>query len=229
MRACKFLLVVCVAALAACGGPLPYKPEVSSRYQNLIAESELISGPGALTGTRTKKLAIVFSSNVKDMADYNEKLKKNFSSSLYTWTSTSSELTNDIDIVFSNERLLSVLLAGVKARFASVSFENDISTGFESGADYVGIVDIQLGADQPDFAATFDGIIRLNHTANASLIIIDPSLKAGPDIVANIAHLQNTPGKGPDGNLREMLLNIKIARSKMIAEFAGQVDRKIKP
>ncbi|MGV2480751.1 UNVERIFIED_CONTAM: hypothetical protein IGO34_28585, partial [Salmonella enterica subsp. enterica serovar Weltevreden] len=85
-------------------------------------------------------------------------------------------LAADVDAVLSDERLTSALFGPLRSSFREVQLVRDIPEGFESGADYVGILDLDLNMDiESSFPSQ-----RIKHVAKVSLLFIDPELGAGP-------------------------------------------------
>lgn len=202
-------------------------PVTGSRYEGLIDEADVRLSRDRIVDAQSKTLAVVLSSNVPNAFDYNAQLRASFGDPSQTMSKQASGLVDDLDIIFSNDRIVGALLDPLRARFKNVTIVKDMPAGFEGGADYVGILDLSFSVRDADYMQSMRGLLVIPHTANASMVFFDPNLAGGPEVVADIAYEQRSPARGPDANNLEILTTIKNVRTKMAQTFAEQVALKI--
>lgn len=211
-----------------CATPLKKAP-VGDRYQNLINASQLTQSRTQIDHSRSKVLAVVLSMNTQTSLAFNAELQQRFKSFSGAMTLNHEAIHDDVDIVLSQDGLMGALLAPLKARFKEVRLVNHIPEGFESGADYVAILDLDLNYLSLDSEWEPSSILHIDHTANCSVIFIDGELVAGPDIVANVLYKQETPARFADANNRDFIFAVKQARTTLIKLFEQKVNTSVLP
>lgn len=221
--AASFVLSCLLAVgVAGCATPPPFsRPASEPAFSGLMAQPPVVTRT-ALTGTRDKVLAVVLTRNVAHSRTLNDTMRRQYTA--WSVEFKLPHLAADIDGVLSDERLMSVLFAPMRSAFKEVRLVRDIPEGFESGADYVGVLDLDLNHEE---LATFP-TQRQMHTAKVSLLVIDPQLVAGPAVTAQVVHEQATGVKGVDGNIRDSLYAIKTSRTQMLEQFKADFDSRIK-
>lgn len=222
-RARLFLLIALSLAmsLVGCAGPPFSRPPSEPSLTGLMEKQPQLTHT-SLAGVRTKVLAVVLTRNVGHSRTLNDAMRRQFA----TWTAQFNlpHLATDVEGVLSDERLMSVLFSPMRSAFKEVRLVRDIPEGFESGADYVGVLDLDLNIQE---LATFP-TQKLKHTANTSLLVIDPQLVAGPLVTAQVEHEQATMAKGADGNIRDSLYAVKTSRTRMLEKFKADFESKVK-
>jgi len=175
----------------------------------------------SLTGAGNKVLAVALSKNVGYSRTFTDAMRRQYSA--WTVQFNLPHLAADVDAVLSDDRLMAALFAPMRSRFKEVRLVRDVPEGFESGADYVGILDLDLNLQA---LSTFPKQRNL-HIANASLLILDPDLVAGPLVKAEVQYEQETMAKGADGNIRDTMYAIKTTREKMLTAFEQDFVAKV--
>lgn len=201
-------------------------PPQEDRLSGLATNSQLKPGAERIEQAKSKVLAIVYSVNVPKQLASNQELMSRFDgtnlvSSVFAGGAAAKE---DGMIVFSSDRLLEAVLAGVKDRFKEVVLAKDLPDAFDKGADVVGILDLRL-AYVWDSSETRKMVYE--HTANTSMLFINRRLEAGPEAVANITYKQDTPAAGADANNRDFTVAVKDARTQMVRKISAEFDQKI--
>jgi hypothetical protein len=209
-------------ALAACS-PNPFdRPPSQAPLTGLMDQPPEVSRH-SLKGVGTKVLAVVLSKNTADSRTLNDTMRRQYTG--WTVQFNLPHLAADVEGVLSDDRLMSVVFAPMRTSFKEVRLVRDVPEGFESGADYVGILDVDLRLDA---LSTFP-TQKNKHIANVSLLVLDQHLVAGPLVAAKGEHMQNTMAKGADGNVRDALYAVKTARGQMLrdfeADFAAKIER----
>lgn len=223
-----FTLSMSIVMLSGCGLPIKKGPQLD-RYYNLADSSQIKQERTHIEGAKSKVLAVILSKNTHDSLAFNAELKKRFKSSTGSMTLNHGAIASDVDIVLSGEGLMGGLLAPLKAAFKEVRVVNSIPEAFEGGADYVGILDLNLNYVSLDSKWTPSPIIHIDHTANCSINFIDGNLVGGPDIVANVLYKQETEPKFPDANNRDFIFAVKQARSGLIDAFTKKINASVSP
>lgn len=217
------MVLLLLSGLTACAsGGLPFsRPPSLPALTGLADNQSLTATRPAITQAGSKKLAIVLSRTTGFSRDFNDAQKRQYGA----WISqfNLAHLASDGDAVFADDRLMSALFASLRKTFKDVRLVRDIPEGFESGADYVGVLDLDLNQV---LLSSFPSQ-RQQHTANVSLLFIDPELMAGPLVSAQVEHLQETMAKGADGNIRSTLFAVKTARTRMLGDFEADFARKV--
>lgn len=217
------MVLLLLSGLTACAsGGLPFsRPPSLPALTGLADNQSLTATRPAITQAGSKKLAIVLSRTTGFSRDFNDAQKRQYGA----WISqfNLAHLASDGDAVFADDRLMSALFASLRKTFKDVRLVRDIPEGFESGADYVGVLDLDLNQV---LLSSFPSQ-RQQHTANVSLLFIDPELVAGPLVSAQVEHLQETMAKGADGNIRSTLFAVKTARTRMLGDFETDFARKV--
>jgi hypothetical protein len=219
------VLIPCLLALglsACASSPNPFdRPPSEAPLVGLMDQPPAITRE-TLSGAATKTLAVVLSKNTAASRTLNDTLRRQYGA--WTVQFNLPHLAADVEGVLSDERLMSVLFAPMRSSFKEVRLVRDIPEGFESGADYVGVLDVDLRLDAQ---STFPKQ-KNKHVASTSLLILDPQLTAGPLVAAQVEHMQETFAKGADGNVRDTLYAIKNARSEMLSKFEADFAAKIR-
>lgn len=217
------LLISCLLALGltGCAAPPFSRPPSEPPLTGLVEKQPQLTRT-SLAGVRTKTLAVVLTRNVGHSRTLNDTMRRQFTA--WTVQFNLAHLVTDAEGVLSDERLMSVLFAPMRSAFKDVRLVRDIPEGFESGADYVGVLDLDLNFQE---LATFP-TQKLKHTANTSLLVIDPQLVAGPLVTAQVEHEQATMAKGADGNIRDSLYAVKTSRTRMLEKFKADFESKVK-
>lgn len=209
------------AGVMGCASPEQFTRPASEPPLSGLMNQQPQATRSSLTGARSKVLAVVLTKNVGHSRTLNDAMRRKFTA----WTVQFSlpHLAADVEGVLSDERLMSVLFAPMRNVFREVRLVRDIPEGFEGGADYVGVLDLDLNILE---LATFP-TQKFKHTANASLLVIDRQLVAGPLIAVQVEDLQATGVKGADGNIRDSLYAIKTSRAKMLEGFKVDFESKV--
>lgn len=220
-KASAVTLLMCCALMAGCAAPPFSRPASEPVFKGLMDQPPQATR-SSLTGVRTKVLAVVLSKNVDHSRTLNDTMRRQYTA----WTDQFKlpHLASDVDGVLSDERMMAVLFAPLRSAFKEVRLVRDIPEGFESGADYVGVLDMDLNVEE---LATFP-TQKQRHTAKTLLLIIDRQLVAGPQVSAQVDHEQATMAKGADGNIRDSLYAIKTSRTQMLEQFKADFESKIK-
>lgn len=221
-------LLMALLNLSGCVSPLQKAPLVD-RYQNLVNASQLQQSRTRIDGAQSKVLAVILSKNTQTSLAFNAELKERFKSVSGSMTLNHAAIAGDVDIVLSQDGLIGALLAPLKSTFKEVRLVNSIPEGFEGGADYVGILDLDLNYVSLDSKWEPSPIIHIDHTANCSINFIDGNLVAGPDVMANVLYKQETPPRFADANNRDFIFAVKQARSSLITLFAQKVKASVTP
>jgi len=221
--------VAIVLALGMSGCGMPLKPPQVDRYQNLIESSQLKQSRTQITGARNKVLAVVMSKNTLSSLAFNAELAKRFHSTIGSMTLNHGAIASDVDIVLSEQGLMGALFVPLKAAFKEVRIANSIPEAFEGGADYVGILDMDLNFISLDSKTEPSKIVHIDHIANCSINFIDQNLVAGPDVAANVTYKQETPAMFPDANNRNFIFAVKKARASLIESFTHKVKATVSP
>ena len=225
----EWLIAVCaVLGLSACAGP-PVKAPLVDRYTNLIEGAQLKPGPTRIDGARDKVLAVVFSQNTVHSLAFNAELKKRLTSLSGAMTLNYGAIEEDVNVVLSEDGLLGALFLPLKNSFKEVRLVKSIPEGFEGGADYVGVLDLDLYFVNLDSKYEPTPIIHNNHTANCSISFIDPDLVVGPDVVSKTLYKQETTPKFADANNRDFLYAVKTARGMLVSDFTAKVNAAVAP
>lgn len=215
------LVLFLLLGLAGCAG-LPFsRPASLPALTGLVDNQSLVPTRPAIAGAGGKRLAVVLSRTTGFSRDFNDAQRRQYGA----WISQFhlAHLATDGDAVFSDDRLMSALFASLRRTFQEVRLVRDIPEGFESGADYVGVLDLDLNQE---LLSSFPSQ-RQKHTANVSLLFIDPELVAGPLVSARVEQDQSTKAKGADGNIRDTLYAVKTARTRMLGDFEADFARKV--
>lgn len=213
---------VVLLVLTACGSPSPFdRPPSQAPLTGLMDQPPEVSRNG-LSGVSTKVLAVVLSKNTAASRTLNDTMRRQYTG--WTVQFNLPHLAADVEGVLSDDRLMSVLFAPMRSSFKEVRLVRDIPEGFESGADYVGILDVDLRLDE---LSTFP-TQKNKHTANVSLLVLDQQLVAGPLVAVKAEHMQDTMAKGADGNVRDALYAVKTVRGQMLSAFEADFAAKIK-
>lgn len=223
-----FTLFMTILMLSACGLPIKKAP-LHDRYHNLADPSQIKQSRTHIEDAKSKVLAVILSKNTQDSLAFNAELKKRFKSTTGSMTLNHGAIASDVDIVLSEEGLLGGLFAPLKTAFKEVRVVNSIPEAFEGGADYVGILDLDLNYVSLDSKWNPSPIIHIDHTANCSINFIDGNLVGGPDIVANVLYKQETEPKFADANNRDFIFAVKQARSGLIDAFTKKVNAAVSP
>lgn len=226
--AARLMAVLLALSLSGCGLPLKKAPLVD-RYQGLVDRSELRQSRARIDGAKTKVLAVVFSKNTQASLAFNAELNQRFHSTIGSMTLNHEAIGSDVDIVLSEQGLLGALFVPLKAAFKEVRLAGSIPEAFEGGADYVGVLDLDLNYISLDSKYTPSPIMHIDHIANCSINFIDGELVSGPDVVANVRYKQETEPKFPDANNRDFIFAVKQARSALIKSFAAEVKAAVSP
>lgn len=221
-------LLISTVLLSACGLPVKKAPQ-HDRYYNLADPAQIKQSRLHIEGAKSKVLAVILSKNTQDSLVFNAELKKRFKSTSGSMTLNHGAIASDVDIVLSEEGLMGGLFAPLKAAFKEVRVVNSIPEAFEGGADYVGILDLDLNYVSLDSKWNPSPIMHIDHTANCSINFIDGNLVGGPDIVANVLYKQETEPKFPDANNRDFIFAVKQARSGLIDAFTKKVNASVSP
>lgn len=221
--------VVVVLALGMSGCTFPVKAPRVDRYQNIIESSQLQQSRVHINGAKTKVLAVVMSKNTQSSLAFNAELAKRFHTTLGSMTLNHEAFAADADIVMSEQGLMGSLFVPLKAAFKEVRIANSIPEAFEGGADYVGVMDMDLNYISLDSKTQPTKILHIDHIANCSINFIDQNLVAGPDVVANVTYKQETPAMFADANNRNFLFAVKKARAGLIESFTKQVNASVSP
>ncbi|WP_410209594.1 hypothetical protein [Aquirhabdus sp.] len=215
-------------SLTSCA-TLPLKAPLEDRYVNLVNEDQLNQSRTHIENAKSKVLAVVFSKNTVNSLTYNAVLRERLSTVIGSMSLNPDEIAEDREIVLSEQGLMGALFLPLKTVFKEVRIVKSIPEGFEGGADYVGVMDLDLNFINLDSKFTPSSIIHNDHTANCSIIFIDPNLVAGPDVIANVKHRQETTPKFAGANNRDFMYAVKIARTKLVKSFAAQVKTAVSP
>ena len=227
--AIQALAVIIVSmSISGCGLPIKKEPLVD-RYHNLVNESQLTQSRTQIEGAKSKVLAVILSKNTQSSLSFNASLRERFKSTTGSMTLNHGAIASDVDIVLSEEALLGALFVPLKSTFKEVRLANSIPEAFEGGADYVGVLDLNLNYVSLDSKWEPSPIIHIDHIANCSINFIDGNLVAGPDIAANVLYKQETEPKFPDANNRDFIFSVKKARSSLIELFARNVKASVTP
>lgn len=222
------VLVVLFVGLYGCVSPLQKEPLVD-RYQNLVNAAQLQQSRTRIDGAQSKILAVILSKNTQTSLAFNAELRDRFKSVKGSMTLNHAAIAGDVDIVLSQDGLMGALLAPLKSTFKEVRLVNSIPEGFEGGADYVGILDLDLNYVSLDSKWEPSPIIHIDHTANCSINFIDGNLVAGPDVMANVLYKQETPARFADANNRDFIFAVKQARTSLIDVFAQKIKASVTP
>lgn len=215
-----FALVLAVG-IAGCSSPSPFSRPTSVPALSGLMDQTPAATRTAIRGARDKKLTVVFSKTTGYSREFNDLMRRQYSAWVVQFSLP--HLAADVDAVLSDERLTSALFGPLRSSFREVQLVRDIPEGFESGADYVGILDLDLNMDiESSFPSQ-----RIKHIAKVSLLFIDPELGAGPLVSSGQEHLQETFAKGADGNIRDTLYAVKTARTKMLSDFEADFSQKV--
>lgn len=222
---------VAVAALAIClsGCGLPLREPLVDRYQNLVDRSQLQQSRVRIEGAKSKVLTVVVSKNTQTSLAFNAQLAKQFQSTLGSMTLNHDAISSDVNIVLSEKGLMGALFVPLKESFKEVRLANSIPEAFEGGADYVGILDLDLNYVSLDSKYSPSPILHIDHIANCSINFIDGNLVAGPDVVARVTYKQETEARFPDANNRNFIFAVKQARTALIESFSKQVKASVSP
>lgn len=217
------MVLFLLSGLTGCAsGGLPFsRPPSLPALTGLADNQSLTATRPAISRAGDKKLAIVLSRTTGFSRDFNDAQKRQYSAWIAQFNL--SHLASDGDAVFSDDRLMAALFASLRKTFKEVRLVRDIPEGFESGADYVGVLDLDLNQV---LLSSFPSQHQ-KHTANVSLLFIDPELVAGPLVAAQVEHDQSTMAKGADGNIRSTLFAVKTARTRMLGDFEADFARKV--
>jgi hypothetical protein len=138
-------------------------------------------------------------------------------------------IASDVDIVLSEKGLMGALFAPLKSTFKEVRLANSIPEAFEGGADYVGVLDLNLNYVSLDSKWEPSPIMHIDHIANCSINFIDGDLTAGPDILTNVLYKQETKPMFPDANNRAFIFSVKQARTSLVESFAKNIKASVIP
>lgn len=227
--ALKLLIpAIVLAGMVGCATPIVKEPLVD-RYQNLVNGSELTQSRTRIGGAGSKTLAVIFSKNTQTSLAFNAELRERFKTTTGSMTFNHEAIASDVNIVLSEQGLMGALLAPLKSTFKEVRLANNIPEAFEGGADYVGILDLDLNYVSLDSKWEPSSVLHIDHAANCSINFIDQNLVAGPDIRANVLYKQETIPKFADANNRDFIFAIKNARTSLIEKFARNVQSAVTP
>lgn len=221
-------LVIVLISMSGCGLPIKKEPLVD-RYHNLVDGSQLRQSRTQIKGAKSKILAVILSKNTQSSLAFNASLRERFKSTAGSMTLNHEAIASDVDIVLSQEGLMGALFAPLKSTFKEVRLANSIPEAFEGGADYVGILDLNLNYVSLDSEWEPSPVIHIDHTANCSINFIDGDLIAGPDIEANVLYKQETTPKFPDANNRDFIFSVKKARTSLVEQFAKNIKASVTP
>lgn len=226
-EAVRWMAVVVAMSMAGCG--LPVKPDLVDRYQDLVEGAQIKQSRTRIDGANAKVLAVVFSKNTQASLAFNAELRKRFQSTLGSMTLNHGAIEGDVQIVLSEEGLLGALFLPLREAFKEVRVANNIPEAFEGGADYVGILDLDLNYVSLDSKYSPSDMMHIDHIANGSINFIDGDLVAGPDVVAKVLYKQETKPRFPDANNREFIFAVKKARTALIESFSDKVKASVAP
>lgn len=210
--------------MVGCMSPI-MKPEMTDRLTGLVSPSQLKQGPSRIDGSKEQVVAIVYSGNVEKSINITESMMSMMTgvAQLYHLDFQSGD---DAKIVLSSERLIEALKAPLKQRFRNVLEVKNLTEGFSKGADFVAILDLELGYEfhqDPTYKW-----MNFTHTANASYLFIDKNYQQGPELVSLVTHNQKTPAAGASANNSDFLVNVKEARVKMLRQIYQEASIKIR-
>ena len=220
----KALLCSFVCMLAGCASPV-MKPDMVDRLSGLVSPDMLKPGVNSVSESKTTTVALVLSENVPKSLKITDSMLSLLTgpAQLYHLDFKSGD---DAKIVLSGDRLIQALRAPLKQRFREVLDAKTVREGFEKGADYVVILDLELGYEYHE-DSTYKWM-NFTHTANSSYLFINRNLEQGPDIVANVEHQQKTPAAGASANNSDFLVNVREARVKMLKKVHEEFSIKVR-
>ena len=197
-------------------------PPLKDRLTNIADPSSIKFGSNdkTITGTQNHKLAIIKSINVDEQinayqkyVDWNLKLIKSYALN-------PAPIIAEANTFITGNQYYENVVAILKPRFSSTVEAKDLKEAFEQGADYVAIVDIKIEFKP---LGTETGPLSVSNTADVSILFIDKSLEAAPNIVIQNTVINNYEGTNPDENFKKELGFIKVVRDKTLSEFKSQL------
>jgi hypothetical protein len=219
-----FIAGAAISMLTACASPI-MKPDMVDRLTGLVAKNEIRQGSDQIVGSKNLVVAVINSQNVEKSINITQSMMSMLTGAaqLYHLDFESGE---DAKIVLSSERLMQALRAPLNQRFKSVVEARSISEAFTKGADYVAVLDLELGYEYHE-DPTYKWM-NFTHTANASYLFINKDYQQGPELVSLVTHNQRTPAAGASANNSDFLVNVKEARVKMLRQIYQEASIKIR-
>jgi hypothetical protein len=223
------LLSLCVFAAGCAHRQFPANPVYGDRLEGLMPQEMLKTTRPMITGASTKKLALVRSSNVSSALKYNAEVLewRRWATATYVSEGQQSLLNQIAEQVSSDSLFLESLLHPLRSSFREVVIATDVVEGFERGADYVGIFDLQ--SSQIDRMSKYNpGPLDWDDVSKLSIVFIDRQLIAGPDIHVSVTTTTYEKPQFANANTRVALSKIQENRVATVNEFERKIREVVK-
>lgn len=206
-------------------GNFPSPPQ-KERLINIVDQNSIKVGSKdrVISGTANYKLAIIKSVNVDEQINTYQKFVDWYLKLVKSYASNPDPITTEANTFISGNQYYEKAVGLLKPRFTSTVEAKNLKEAFEQGADYVAVVDIKLEFKP---LGTPTGPLSISNTADISMLVIDKTLAAAPDILIQNTVINNYEGTRPDENFRKELAFLKAIRDKTLSEFETQLNKVI--
>lgn len=223
------LMLVLIVLTGCAHKDFPVNPIYGNPLQGLVPQGQLQTTQATITGASTKKLALVRSNNVSSALRYNAEVLdwRRWATATYTSTDQQALLNQIAEQVSEDKLLLESLLTPLRASFKEVFLAADVVEGFEKGADYVGIFDMQ--SSLTDRMSKFvPGPLDWDDVSKVSVVFIDRKLVAGPDVRVNVVTTTKVQPQFANANTRIALSKLQENRVETVKEFDQKIRAVVK-
>lgn len=229
---CSTLLVVS-AVLAGCASghrDYPANPQYGDPLQGLVQPGQLQMSRAAISGASGKKLALVRSANVESALRYNAAVLdwRRWATATYINVDQQQLLNQIAEQVSTDKLFLESLLTPLRSSFKEVVLAADVVDGFEKGADYVGIFDLQSSLTDR-MSKLMPGPLDWDNVSRVSVVFVDRQLVAGPDVRVDVVTKTYETPQGAHANTRIALGKMQENRVGTVSEFDKRVRAVVKP
>ena len=223
------MLVLLTGCASGSHREYPVNPMYGDSLQGLVPQGQLQMTRSTITGAGTKKLALVRSANVASALAYNAEVLewRRWATATYTDVDQQPLLNQIAEQVSADKLLLESLLTPLRSSFREVVLAADVVEGFQNGADYVGIFDLQSSLTDR-MSKYIPGPIDYDYVSRVSVIFIDRLLTAGPDVRADVTTKTYGQPLGANANTRMALSKLQENRVATVNEFDKKIRAAVK-
>lgn len=224
----KAITDVVMDGIASTGNADISSPPLKDRLSGIVEQDKVkfSSTDKVLFGSKQFKLAIVKSINVDEqIKTYKASVDKR-NKGIKGYASSPQPLLDELNTFVPGEVYFEKAVGHVKEKFGSTVYANSVQDAINQGADYVAVIDLKL--ENTDLSSkTAPGPLTERNVADLSVIFIDKSYEAGPDIVVKNTSQETFQPTEPNQNIRNNLDILKRARQKTFDEFKAKLNKQI--
>ena len=206
-------------------GNFPSPPQ-KDRLTNIADQNSIKYGAKdkVISGTGNYKVAIIKSTNVDEQINNYQKFVDWYLKLIKSYASKPTPIIAEANTFINGNQYYEKVVGQIKSRFSSTLEANNLKEAFEKGAGYVAVVDIKLEFKP---LTTVNGPCSIGNTADVSVLLIDKSLEAAPDITIQNTVIDNYECIGPDENFKREQAILKAVRDKTLSELENQLNKVI--